>query len=376
MSSWEIADTDAALESFAEEWDALAVASGRPYCTPLWMRAWWRAAAPDGARLSVVAVRHGEELVGVAPFFTQATRRESVARLLCAGTATRLDLLAAEGQTEPVAAAVAAALASLRPRIETVAFEGIAAGSPWPQLVAASWPGRLRPRVRTDLELTAPWLDLAGGFEHWLASLPRGERRELLRLRRRWAELGARIELSPPERLDDDLAHLERLHLARWAPKGGSTNIDAARRAMLREAGRALIRESRFRLWTIRVGDEVAGAELFVAAGSGSVAWGGGFDGRWQKLGPSIVLIAAAAEDAAARGERTLDLGEGEEPYKLRLGAAVEPVVWTRLYPRTRRYPLTRARAAPRELRYALRRRLTPEQRAWVKRVVGRNARD
>jgi CelD/BcsL family acetyltransferase involved in cellulose biosynthesis len=141
---------------------------------------------------------------------------------------------------------------------------------------------------------------------------------------------------------------------------------------MLAEAGRVLLDGERFRLFTVRTGDEVAAAELFVVAGGVVAAWGGGFDERWQSLSPSIVAVAAAVEDACARGERCLDLGEGAEPYKLRFGEAVEPVVWTRLYPHTRRYPITRVKAVPHELRHAVRRRLSPAQRARLKRLVAR----
>lgn len=336
------------------------------------MRAWWRAAAPVDARLCVIVVREDDRVVGLAPLFRNTRRSSSECRFLCAGMSTRLDLLALDPDRERAARGFAEALAALRPRLRALAFEGVERSSPWPGVLAAAWPGRLRPRVKTDLELPAPTVDLRAGFDAWLASRSRSFRRELLRVRRRWQELGARVEASPPDRLDADLAHLERLHRARWEPRGGSSNIDAARRRMLAEAGRELVQAGRFRLFTIRVGDEVAAAELFVAAGDVVAAWGGGFDARWQSLSPSIVAVAAAVEDACGRGERCLDLGEGAETYKLRFGEADAPVTWTRLYPRTRRYPLTRAAVVPHELRHAVRRRLSPEQRARVKHLARR----
>ena len=365
-------DSEEALDAVSSEWDALAVAAGRPYCSPAWMRAWWRAASPSGARLCVGVVRDGARVMGIAPLFTSPRGAESEARLLCAGMSTRLDLLALDDEHERVSQAFAEALASLRPRLRALVFEGVERSSPWPRLIAASWPARLRPRVKTALELPAPTVDLQHGFDAWLASRSRSFRRELLRVRRRWQELGAVIELSPPGRLDQDLEHLERLHRARWSSRGGSSNIDAGRRRMLAEAGRELLPTGRFRLFTVRVKGDVAAAELFVSAGGVVSAWGGGFDERWLSLSPSIVAVAAAVEDACARGERCLDLGEGAEPFKLRFGEAASPVVWTRLYPRTRRYPLTRAGVVPHELRHAIRRRLSPARRAQLKRLAAR----
>ena len=366
--AWTILDTEEALDAVEAEWDALAVAAGRPYCSPAWMRAWWRAATPSAARLCVVVVRDGARIVGIAPLYTSA----SECRFLCAGMSTRLDLLAADVDREHVARAFAEALAALQPRLHAIVFEGIERSSPWPRAIASAWPARLPPRVKTDLELPAPTVDLTPGFDAWLGSRSRGFRRELLRVRRRWQDLGAVVEASPEERLDEDLEHLDRLHRARWASRGGSSNIDPARRRMLAEVGRELLPEDRFRLFTVRVGSDVAAAELFVVAGGVLGAWGGGFDERWQNLSPSIVAVAAAVEDACVRGERCLDLGEGAEPYKIRFGEAVSPVVWTRVYPRTRRYPLTRARAVPSELRHAVRRRLSPTRRAQAKRLLAR----
>ena len=192
-------------------------------------------------------------------------------------------------------------------------------------------------------------------------------------MRRRWQDLGAVVEASPEERLDEDLEHLDRAAPCALgiAAGGRRTSIPPAG-GCSPKSDASLLPEDRFRLFTVRVGSDVAAAELFVVAGGVLGAWGGGFDERWQNLSPSIVAVAAAVEDACVRGERCLDLGEGAEPYKIRFGEAVSPVVWTRLYPRTRRYPLTRARAVPSELRHAVRRRLSPTRRAQVKRLVAR----
>jgi CelD/BcsL family acetyltransferase involved in cellulose biosynthesis len=370
----DVIDSEDAMATAIVGWDALAVELGRPYCAPAWMLAWWRSAAPDDAVLRVIVVREGSRVIGIAPFFAQPERAGIwIYRLLCAGTSTRISPLAPVARRPEVAGAIAHTLRSIEPRPDWMLFEGTEVPAGWPELIAKAWPARLRPRVHRDLELPAPTVELgAGGFEAWLATRRRSFRRELQRLRRRWSELGASIELTPPWRLEEDLAHLERLHVARWSPRGGSSNTDAQRRAMLADAGQALTSSERFRLWTIRLQDDVAAAELFIVAGDELAAWGGGFDNRWQSLGPSIVTIASAAEDAVSRGERRIDLGEGFEPFKLRLGDDAERVEWTSLFPRTARYPLVRGRVLPRELRYAAARRLSFEHKRRLKRVVAR----
>jgi CelD/BcsL family acetyltransferase involved in cellulose biosynthesis len=67
----ELIDELGAAEQIRDEWDALAVARGRPFCSPAWMLAWWRHAAPPSALLRIAAVRQNGRLVGVAPFFAR-----------------------------------------------------------------------------------------------------------------------------------------------------------------------------------------------------------------------------------------------------------------------------------------------------------------
>ena len=52
-----IVDDEADLAPILSDWDALAVETGRPYCSPGWMLAWWRHARPAGARPATLAIR-------------------------------------------------------------------------------------------------------------------------------------------------------------------------------------------------------------------------------------------------------------------------------------------------------------------------------
>jgi hypothetical protein len=79
--------------------------------------------------------------------------------------------------------------------------------------------------------------------------------------------------------------------------------------------------------------------------------------------------------DAFARGERRVDLGGGDQPYKWRFAERDEPVAWISLFPRNRRYPLTRLQLLPKESREgarALARRLPPQWQSRLKRVLHR----
>ena len=66
-----------ALEPLSAEWDALAVACDRPQMAPGFVLSWWRHVAPSDARPRLVAVRDGDLLVGVAPFYVEPSARRA-----------------------------------------------------------------------------------------------------------------------------------------------------------------------------------------------------------------------------------------------------------------------------------------------------------
>lgn len=337
------------LELLAADWDRLAVAIAAPFGAPAWALAWWRHLAPRGARLAVVAVHAGRELVGIAPFY--AWRRFGITelRLLSADLASRVGILAGPGREHDVAEAIARALAAeLRP--DALRWEGVDATMLWPQWLSASWPGAGAHRLQEDLLRSAPVLELARhpSFEEWLGARSRNFRRRLGRNRRALEREGATFRLADRASLERDLASFERLHVGRWRQRGGSLAVNPATMAMLRDAGRALVGQQRLRLWIIegRAGEPIS-AELLVAAGGQVASWNGGFDQRWARLSPGIAALGAAIEDAYERGDRELDLGGGGASYKDRLADADRPVAWRTSFPRGPRYAVARAWRLP-----------------------------
>src|SRR5581483_9120494 len=69
MAHAELIDDLAAAAELAAPWDELAQAASLPLCAPGWMLSWWRHMAPEGSELRVIAVRDGEALVALAPWF-------------------------------------------------------------------------------------------------------------------------------------------------------------------------------------------------------------------------------------------------------------------------------------------------------------------
>jgi CelD/BcsL family acetyltransferase involved in cellulose biosynthesis len=350
-------------------WDALAVAAGRPFCSPAWMLAWWHDARSGDARLRVVLVFEQERLIGVGPFFAQVGPLGLVEmRLLAAGFCHRIGPLAVAGRESHVAAELARALATMRPSPASVVFEGMEADDRWPELIAAAWPRR-RPRLRTDLTMDAPVIELDGSYEDWLARRDRRFRKEARRTWSRLEEEGVHGRIADDEPAIDTLL---RLHRERWEDRGGSNVGEEARRVILR-AGRQLREEGRLAVALLEAPEGPVAAELVLCAGDAAVFWGGGFDLRWARNAPGTQAMLLALRELAGEGTRLADLGGGAHEYKRRLADANRPLAWRTLFPRGPRYPLIRARLAPKHARLAARelaRRLPDPQRERLRRFA------
>ena len=316
-----------ALERLGGPWDALALARGRPYCTPGWMLAWLREVAPADALIRACAVHDGGELVGLAPFWT--TREGGRYGLLAERTSSPVEPLAAGGREQEVATAVAAILAGAEPRPRELELIGHPGGSGWPLLLAEAWSWSVE-RTRVEA-LPAVSLD-AEDAEAWLASRSRNLRQQLRRGRRQLDSAGARLRVSAGAERERDLAAFARLHHARWRRWGGSRALDPAVEAMLRTAGSAL-GDERFRLLTLEVDGEAISSHLFVRGGGVLAYWLGGFDERWAACKPSLQVLASAVQDGIEHGDRVLELGPGGQDYKYRLADGGGELEWLTLRP-------------------------------------------
>lgn len=329
----ELLESVAALERRLTAWDALAVARGRPYCAPGWVLSWLRAAAPAGALLRACVVTDGDELVGIAPFWTQDEDGDGRYALLAERTSYPLEPLSVEGREAETAAAFGELLAEARPRPREIRLTGVPSGSQWPRLLAEHWPASSPASITRTREEPVP----AVGLRHpsmaaWLATRSRNFRHQLRRARRQLDEAGAQFRISTAGELDRDIDSLARLHHARWSARGGSAALDSRVEAMLKLAGREL-GQARFRLLSIDVDGVSISAHLFVRAGGTRAYWLGGFDERWEACRPSMQVLAAAIEDGIECGDDRLELGPGGQHYKYRLADSEDGVAWVTLSP-------------------------------------------
>ena len=382
MLSTRLIDDLLEAEALAGPWDELAVESRRPFCSPAWMLAWWRCAALPRSSLRILTVFEGDQLIGIAPLFTSQDRSGVVRYgFLASGTAARLEPMARPGREEEVAARLADLLSNVcGPTPHLLTLSEVAMESPWAALLTDAWPAARRPWLHRSVTMPAPFLSLVGRtYQEWFAELPRRFRSELRRRWRRLEEKGADLSLVEDQEVTGLLPDFVRLHHGRWAPRGGSGALDAGIQRMLPEVARDLAGTGRFRLWTMKVGDEVISAQLFLGAGGNLSYWLGGFDETWGSYGLTFQGLRAAIEHAWTVGDHRIDFGAGGQDYKYRFAEEEEAVGSQMIVPRTSRYPLTRLLLAPGQIgesttriRHHAFRRLSPRAQQRVKAVLKR----
>jgi CelD/BcsL family acetyltransferase involved in cellulose biosynthesis len=361
---------EAELAPYLDDWDRLAVASERPFCAPGWMLAWWREGRSGKAALRVVLALDGDRVVGVGPFFAQVSYGLTELRLLGAGFSHRIGPLAEAGEEDRVAAALAEALAKLKPRPASVVFEGIDAEDRWPELLAEAWPAR-QPRLRTDALMEAPVIQLDGSEEAWMERRTRNFRKLARRTSKRLGETEVRSRIGADE---SAVKGFLRLHRLRWDERGGS-NLDDSAERVIAAAAAALGARGRLEIVLLEGPEGPISAELMLRTGPTATIWATGFDPAWSQYAPGLQVRLVTLRVAAEHGVRLVDLGGGAAEYKVRMADADMPIAWRTLYPRGLRYPLIRLRLAPKQLRQALRRaalRLPEPQRERLKRLLRR----
>ncbi len=356
-------------------WDALAVKANRPFCAPGWMLAWWQEARTGDARLRVVLVFAGPELVAVAPFFAQVAYGLVELRLLAAGFSHRIGILADDDRValDTAARALAQTLAEGKPRAASLVFEGIDSADPWPDLIAEHWPGGKRPHRRTDATMDAPMIDLDASYDTWMERRERRFRKEARRTGRRMEEEQVRCRVLSDRGAIEPLLNL---HQARWEGRGGS-NVQRTACATLERAADDLGPRGRMWVALLECPSGPVAAELIVRAGDTAVFWGGGFDPGWARMAPGTQAMLFALRHLADEGVRVADLGGGAHDYKRRLSDRDTAIVWRTLFPTGVRHPLIRLRLAPKHIRFALRgllRREAPEMLERIRRSRSRSA--
>jgi CelD/BcsL family acetyltransferase involved in cellulose biosynthesis len=331
------------LLSLREDWIALLQKAGsaNPFLVPEWQLAWIRHFVRPG-ELQVVTVRHGGELVALAPFY----RRRS--NLGPAHLVTRLRLVGAG----------AGDMLTELPQIVThpawhrIAMKAIVhhvlerpQHADWVELSLVPQQGWLEPEWLPQAESPAPRRVAvqAGASATVVMALPstdealqaqlrpslkRSIRRSHNRLER--DDVAWRIETlsEPGPRLDRALSQLVTLHKARASLRGrlrhGDSFANPRQAEFLKECAAAMARTGQMRLLNLLVGADTAASVLVLRAQGTAFLSVTGMDPRWWDYGLVTLLHRECLRDAIESGDTQVNFLRGPNYAKLRWAEDLE----------------------------------------------------
>lgn len=285
----EIVESADRFAQLAGPWEELAESEPTPFCSHAWLSMWWDAFGEDD-RLCVLLLWEGDdELTAVYPLRTHDGRQMAMANV-----------------HSPLFRPLARDRQALR-RISTAAlghFDRHLQVEPLPaeddalvELERAVAKARA-PTMRAERH-TSPIVNTTGEFADWRAmSRPRwGAPLERFR-RKMLRENGAEIRtIYVPDDLELELDRGFVVEASGWKGSAGTAIISSAEtERFYRGVARAAAACGELRLSTITLDDELAAFDLTLLRDGRLYLLKTGFDERWRRLAPGLVLRLAIIE--------------------------------------------------------------------------------
>jgi CelD/BcsL family acetyltransferase involved in cellulose biosynthesis len=303
------------------DWSALvgADAAGTFFHTPQYLKLYWEEFGQEPEALLLAFAEEDGVQVGAAAF----ERSGTTLRFLGGTEVTDYLGPVAVPEAQP---AFAKELFVALDRVETwevAELGGLPADRAWLSLLADGARGRgFGVDLDDDRNGVAPYLELPGSYEEYLAGLPSKLRHEIKRKARRLeAEIGPwHICHATSENLEPFLDRFVEMHRTSEGPKG--VFMQPGMEIFFRRLGEAFLPRGIFNLTFIeREGHrKLAGTIGFRFEGT-YYLYNSAFDREYQAVSPGMVLVAEDIRIAIEGGSSAFDLLKGDYAYKYRFGA-------------------------------------------------------
>ena len=298
------------LEEFREledSWDALARDVGHPFASHAWIEAWLSAFAA-AMPLAVYTVWGNGRLAAAIPLVCRG-------RVLAAAANAHTPWFSPLGETEPLAV-LADALA--RSGASHVVLPELALDDASTAVLTEAL-GRCRAVVWVEPGRSAPVIDRATVPDAYLSYLSGDRRREVRRLGRRLAELGAAVTpLARPTDVDADVDRALALEASGWKGRRGTAIVNEPEtERFYRAVAHAFAKRDELRLSTVTVEGELVAFDLCLLANGRLWIPKGSIDEPHRRLSPGIVLLVAEIEAALDDGAGGVELLGDADGYKL-----------------------------------------------------------
>jgi CelD/BcsL family acetyltransferase involved in cellulose biosynthesis len=328
LETMRLIETAAELEALGPAWTGLASPEGSPMQSHAWAGAFAEAYGAE-YELKVLVADAGGEVLAIAPL---AARRIGFGRLEFVGGSELSEPMDFVYRDVAALERLAAGMADLgRPML----LRRMEARSP---SVAALHQAYRRRTIFYSREVApVPWIPLHDGWRDPESQLSSDRRSALARAGRRAVSDGAvTAEVIAPERdeLPSLLAELYRVEAAGWKGRSGTalTHDDRLRAFFSSFAARAAD-VGMLRLAFLRIGDHTAAVQLAAECGGAFWLLKVGYDERFRRGSPGMLLMLETIRYAANRGLTSFELLGTVEPWTRMWTSSARKCVAVRAYP-------------------------------------------
>jgi len=315
------------LAQLSDQWEAMAVQAVSPTQQYIWAEA---CAAAFGAagRLQVVAVEQAGQQVGIAPL----VRRPGLPRLELLGVKELhepMDLLCSDLSALDQ---LASAIAELPLPIWIERAPGDS-----PLLAAIKKAYKRRGLVYLSPAQGYPCIPLDDGWADPEQKFNAGRRSDFRRAQRHAEKLGAvsyEMHRPTPDECEPLLEEALRVEAASWKGTAGSAiEYDQLRAPFYRRYAVSACAKGILRLCFLRIGGQAAAMQYAVECGERFWLLKIGYDEKFARCSPGMLLMLHSIGDAARRGLRSYEFLGTAEPWTQMWTQEVRPAVSIRAYP-------------------------------------------
>lgn len=310
------------IEALGPEWRRLAGRAELPTASHAWSAAAARTLA--GAGIHVLVSRAQGQVTAIAPL---AHSPEGLEILGSRDLGEPADLLwRSPADIDPVAGHLAASGA-------VVSLRRAPAGSP--SVDALRRARTLRRILAVKPAAGAPSVDLAS----WREGNPLSSRRrsDLRRARRRaeeHGEIAGEVHAPGPGEAEELLERAIGVEAACWKARAGTAlACDPLRRPFFEELVRRTAADGSLRMGFLTIGGETAAMQIAVVHAESLWLLKIGYDERYGRCSPGMLLMLEAVGHAAREGRRSFELLGSPEPWTQTWTRRLRPMVAARLYP-------------------------------------------
>ncbi len=293
-------------------WDNLVEQSGaRAWVTPAWMLGWWRTYRPT-ARLCLVAVFEGEDLVAVGPFYQVGPPGLRLVRFL--GQMHQPNRIVTAPGCEGSVAAVWDALRRRGSALDLFDIED-SVGSGYDSLA-----GDPRWSVFDELADSCMHIHIAGSADDYFANrsgVASGIRRKRRMLERDGHVLTV-VGAQTPSDIEALLPEMASLTTSAQRDRFKPGELEQLARGCLPGTATSMANASRVHVTLLRVDEQPAAFALDLIGGGMVHSHLSAYDATLQRYSPGELCLEESFRWAVAHGAREFDLGVGAGAYKRR----------------------------------------------------------